>query len=184
MQYTLHDIAKMIDHSLLRPTMTVEELKQGIGWRGSIDVASVCIMPYYLRRCASAPGVRRAAEHDDRLSARRPHDRRQAGRGPAGAGRRRRRARHGGEHQQGAQRRLGLRGDEIRAVVELTHRRGGKVKVIFENCYPAGRAQDPAVRDLRRSAGRLGQDLDRLRHGRRHVEDLRLMRNTRPRRCR
>ena len=52
MPYTLHDNGKMIDHSLLRPTMTVDELEQGICLARKYDVASVCILPYYLKRCA------------------------------------------------------------------------------------------------------------------------------------
>ena len=52
MQYTLHDIAKMIDHSLLQPTMTVAELEEGVRLARQYDVASVCILPYYLRRCS------------------------------------------------------------------------------------------------------------------------------------
>ena len=50
--YTYTDVAKMIDHSLLIPTMTAKELEDGIGLAIAYDVASVCIMPYYLKRCA------------------------------------------------------------------------------------------------------------------------------------
>ena len=46
------DIAKMIDHSLLTPTMTDEELEAGLCVALQYNVASVCIKPYYLRRCA------------------------------------------------------------------------------------------------------------------------------------
>ncbi|MCC6586459.1 MAG: deoxyribose-phosphate aldolase [Bryobacterales bacterium] len=52
MNYTYLDIAKMIDHSLLNPTLTTDDLEQGIQLALAYDVASVCIMPYYLRRCA------------------------------------------------------------------------------------------------------------------------------------
>ena len=52
MNFTYPDIAKMIDHSLLNPTLTGPELEQGIQLALVYDVASVCIMPYYLRRCA------------------------------------------------------------------------------------------------------------------------------------
>lgn len=47
------DIAKMIDHSLLNPTLTTAELEAGCELAIRYDVASVCIMPYYLSRCAS-----------------------------------------------------------------------------------------------------------------------------------
>ncbi len=52
MDYTYRDIAKMIDHSLLNPMLTDEELEQGCRIACEYDVASVCIKPYYLRRCA------------------------------------------------------------------------------------------------------------------------------------
>ncbi len=52
MDYTYANIAKMIDHSLLNPTMTSDELESGIRLALEYDVASVCIMPYYLKRCA------------------------------------------------------------------------------------------------------------------------------------
>jgi len=46
MTETLQSIAKMIDHSLLHPTMTDEELVQGCEIAVKHDVASVCIKPY------------------------------------------------------------------------------------------------------------------------------------------
>lgn len=52
MDYTYEDIAKMIDHSLLMPTMDQSQLEAGCQLALAFDVASVCIMPYYLRRCA------------------------------------------------------------------------------------------------------------------------------------
>ena len=52
MHYTYSDIAKMIDHSLLIPTMTEADLVAGIELARAYDVASVCIMPFALKRCA------------------------------------------------------------------------------------------------------------------------------------
>jgi deoxyribose-phosphate aldolase len=43
-------IAKMIDHSLLRPTLTDAELTQGCLLARKYDVASVCIVPHALAR--------------------------------------------------------------------------------------------------------------------------------------
>ena len=51
MAYTYFDIAQMIDHSLLAPTMTVADFEAGIALALSYDVASVCIVPAYLGRC-------------------------------------------------------------------------------------------------------------------------------------
>jgi deoxyribose-phosphate aldolase len=45
-------IAKMIDHSLLNPSLTTLELEEGCALAVRYDVASVCILPYYLARCA------------------------------------------------------------------------------------------------------------------------------------
>jgi deoxyribose-phosphate aldolase len=50
--YTYEAVARMIDHSLLSPALTVAELGAGCGVALRYDVASVCIMPYYVRRCA------------------------------------------------------------------------------------------------------------------------------------
>lgn len=52
MDYTYQDIAKMIDHSLLNPIMTDDVLEDGLRVAAEYDVASVCIKPYYLKRCA------------------------------------------------------------------------------------------------------------------------------------
>ena len=52
MDYTYADLAKMFDHSLLNPTTSVAELEAGIDLALAYDVASVCIMPYYLKICA------------------------------------------------------------------------------------------------------------------------------------
>ena len=46
MQESLLAIAKMIDHSLLHPTLTDEELKQGCELARKYAVASVCVKPY------------------------------------------------------------------------------------------------------------------------------------------
>ena len=52
MSCTYRDLAKMIDHSLLRPMVTREELEAGCRVAVEYDVASVCIMPFSLKRCA------------------------------------------------------------------------------------------------------------------------------------
>ena len=45
MDYTYGDIAKMIDHSLLNPSLTDAQLEEGCGLAGELKVASVCIKP-------------------------------------------------------------------------------------------------------------------------------------------
>ncbi len=43
---TLKQLAKMIDHSLLHPTMTDQDVVAGCGLARQYDVATVCIKPY------------------------------------------------------------------------------------------------------------------------------------------
>ncbi len=50
--FTCEQIAKMIDHSLLNPALTTGELETGCQLALRYNVASVCIMPYYVARCA------------------------------------------------------------------------------------------------------------------------------------
>jgi deoxyribose-phosphate aldolase len=50
--YTYEDISKMIDHSLLAPTLTDEELESGCRLAVLYNVATVCTKPYFVRRCA------------------------------------------------------------------------------------------------------------------------------------
>ena len=45
----IEEIAKMIDHSLLHPTMTDEALKEGCALAKHYNVASVCIKPYAVK---------------------------------------------------------------------------------------------------------------------------------------
>jgi deoxyribose-phosphate aldolase len=48
---TVHQIAKTIDHSLLRPELTIVEVVDGCGVAAQYDVASVCARPLDVRRC-------------------------------------------------------------------------------------------------------------------------------------
>src|ERR1700712_2917832 len=43
------ELAKMIDHSLLHPTMTDEDLLNGCRLAKAYNVASVCIKPYAIK---------------------------------------------------------------------------------------------------------------------------------------
>ncbi len=52
MQYTYEELAGMIDHSLLHPTMTDQELDDGCRLAAQYKVASVCIKPYAVKRAA------------------------------------------------------------------------------------------------------------------------------------
>jgi deoxyribose-phosphate aldolase len=50
MKYSYSDLAKMIDHSLLHPTMTDADLKAGCELAAKYQVASVCIKPYAVKQ--------------------------------------------------------------------------------------------------------------------------------------
>lgn len=42
----------MIDHALLNPSLSDEEMEKGCHLARELQVASVCIKPYYLKRCS------------------------------------------------------------------------------------------------------------------------------------
>ena len=49
MSISVKDLAKMIDHSLLHPTMTDEIVKEGCELAKKYDAASVCLKPYSVK---------------------------------------------------------------------------------------------------------------------------------------
>jgi deoxyribose-phosphate aldolase len=179
--YTYQDIAKMIDHSLLNPTLAVEELEKGIRLALAYDVASVCIMPYYLRRCADLlrgstikAGTTIGFPHGGHTTAIKVAEARQA-------------LDDGGEELDMVVNISKVRSedwdyvrDDIRAVVEVTHGRGGKVRVIFENAY----LEDLHKIRLCEICGEVGADWVKTStgygSGGATIEDLRLMRKHSP----
>jgi deoxyribose-phosphate aldolase len=52
MNVSYRDLAKMIDHSLLHPTMTDEQIRVGCRVAREFDVASVCVKPYSVPEAA------------------------------------------------------------------------------------------------------------------------------------
>ena len=57
---TVSEIAKMIDHSLLHPTMTDDQIKKGCDLARKYKVATVCVKPYSVpmaRTCLSGSDV-------------------------------------------------------------------------------------------------------------------------------
>jgi deoxyribose-phosphate aldolase len=52
MKYTYEEMAKMIDHSLLHPALTDQELEEGCRLAIRYGAASVCIKPYFVKRAA------------------------------------------------------------------------------------------------------------------------------------
>jgi len=138
MDYTYEQIAKMIDHSLLNPVMTDQELEEGCRAALDYDVATVCIKPYYLKRCAEflagssvKPATTVGFPHGGHTTAVKVAEVESA-------------------LEDGAQELdmvvnigkvlsgdWGYVRDDTGAVIEAVHKGGALVKVIFENCYLA-----------------------------------------------
>lgn len=181
MDYSYSDIAKMIDHSLLNPALTVDELEQGIRLALEYDVASVCIMPFYLKRCAellAGSGVRASTTigfpHGGHTTAIKVAETARA-------------LDDGGEELDMVVNVSKVRSgdwdyvrDDVGAVIALVHDRGQKVKVIFENAY----LDDSQKVRLCEICGELGADWVKTSTGYAPggatLDDLRLMRRHSP----
>jgi len=133
---TVQDIARMIDHSLLRPTLTDEEFCEGIDLAIRYKTATVCVAPYDVPRSVSmleGSGVRVSTvvdfPHGSNLTVSKVFEAERAmdcgaaeldmvlaiSRLVSGQ--------------------LGYVEQDVRAVVETAHSRGAVVKVIFETCF-------------------------------------------------
>jgi deoxyribose-phosphate aldolase len=156
-------MAQMIDHSLLHPTMTDQELDEGCRLAARYRVASVCIKPYYVGRAVEllkGTGVKVGAvigfPHGNSVTEVKRYETELACRGGAV------------EIDMVINIGKALSGDwqyvesDIRAVCEEAHKRGAKVKVIFENDYltkgGAGLSGDDFKRRLCQIAERAGAD--------------------------
>src|SRR3954466_4136934 len=153
--YTLAELAKMFDHSLLQPTLTDADLDQGFRVARECRVASVCVKPYAVARAADAlrgsgvlVGTVIGFPHGGHLS------KIKAAEAQA--------AMADGAVELDMVVNIGkvLSGDwsyvrdDIAAVVVPAHRQGAKVKVIFENCF----LQDSHKIELCRICGDLRAD--------------------------
>jgi deoxyribose-phosphate aldolase len=134
--YTYEAIAKMIDHSLLSPALTVAELEEGCTLAVRYNVASVCIMPYYVRRCAELlagstvqPSTTVGFPHGGHATSIKLAEAEQAIQD---------RATELDVVINISQARSGnwaYVGSEIQKLTDTCHARGAKIKVIFENAY-------------------------------------------------
>ncbi len=135
MDFTYEDISRMIDHSLLKPSLTFEDFEAGCRMAIVYKTGSVCIQPHYLKRCAEilkGSGVKASTvigfPHGAHCTSTKVAEARQA------------LADGGEELDLVCNISRVLSGDwdyviaDLRAVIELTHATGQKVKVIFENC--------------------------------------------------
>jgi deoxyribose-phosphate aldolase len=181
MDYTYQDIAKMIDHSLLNPTLPDRELEQGCRLALQYDVASVCIMPYYLKRCAE---ILRGSTVKASTTIGFPHGGHTTAVKVAEAVQAL--ADGGQELDMVVNISKVLSGDwdyvraDLAAVIDVTHQQGQKVKVIFENCY-LNAEQKIKLCEI---CGQLGADWVKTSTGYgtggATIEDLKLMRQHAP----
>jgi deoxyribose-phosphate aldolase len=174
---TLAELAKMFDHSLLQPVLTDADLERGCRLAAEYAVASVCIKPYAVKlaaRLLAGSGVLTSTTvgfpHGGHLTAVKVSE--------AGA------AIDDGAAELDMVVNIGkvLSGDwgyvadDVRPVVELAHRRGAKVKVIFENCF----LNDEHKKELCRICGDVGADWVKTSTGYGEsgatLDDLKLMR--------
>ena len=136
MKYTYDELAKMIDHSLLHPTMTDREIEDGCRLAAKYGVASVCIKPYAVKRAADllkGSGVLVGAvigfPHGNSCTESKRYETELACRDGAV------------EIDMVINLGKALGGDwdhvesDVKAVCEEAHAHGAKVKVIFENDY-------------------------------------------------
>ena len=136
MDYSYEDMSKTIDHSLLNPTLRAEDLEEGCRLALDYDTASVCVMPYFLRRCAE---ILEGSTVKPSTTVGFPHGGHTTGVKVAEA----KSALADGCKELDMVVNISkvLSGDwdyvrnEIGEIVRLAHDAGGKVKVIFENCY-------------------------------------------------
>ena len=163
MKYRYDELAGMIDHSLLHPTMTDQELEDGCKLAARYGVASVCIKPYAVKRAAEllkGTGVLVGAvigfPHGNSATESKRYETELACRDGAT------------EIDMVINIGKALSGDwdyvecDIKAVCDEAHRHGGKVKVIFENDYlgkgGAGLGSDDFKRKLCQVCERAGAD--------------------------
>jgi len=134
MKYTYAELAGMIDHSLLHPTMTDTDLEQGCRLAAKYQVASVCIKPYavkqakrWLRGSKVAVGAVVGFPHGGSTTESKRHETELACRDGAA------------EIDMVINIGKALSGDwafvkrDVQTVVREAHRHGAIVKVIFEN---------------------------------------------------
>lgn len=130
------DISRMIDHSLLKPSLTTKDFESGCRLAAEYQAGSVCIQPHYLKRCAEilkGSGCRASTvigfPHGGHTTTIKVAEAKQA------------LADGGEELDLVCNISRVLSGDwdyvraDLKAVIDVTHAAGQKVKVIFENCY-------------------------------------------------
>jgi deoxyribose-phosphate aldolase len=176
-EYSAADIAKMIDHSLLRPELTTDDIVEGCAVARRYDVAAVCCASSDVALCHDALAgshVRIAAVVGF------PHGYVPTAVKVAEA----ERALADGAHELDMVLHIGrLRsGDagyvkaDIKAVVDAAHARGAQVKVILENCYLSDEQKRTACRLSEEAGADFVKTSTGFARGGATIEDIVLMR--------
>ncbi|HEV3259035.1 MAG TPA: deoxyribose-phosphate aldolase, partial [Gemmataceae bacterium] len=179
--FTYADVARMLDHSLLQPTLTDAQLEQGCRLAREYDIASVCIKPYAVSLAAEilagstvAVGTTVGFPHGGHATAIKVAE---AERALADGARELDMVVNIGKVLSKDWRFVA---NDIRAVVDAAHRGQALVKVIFENCFLA----DEHKERLCRISGEVGADFVKTSTGYGDGgavdDDLRLMRRCAP----
>jgi len=178
MDYTCHDIAKMIDHSLLRPELTEDDIRKGCEIAVKYDVATVCCRP-----CEVALVAKLLAGSDVKTTTviGFPHGYNTTGTKKFEAGQ----AIKDGAAELDMVLNIGrlLSGDydyvkkDIEAVVEVAHGHNVPVKVIFENYYLTDEQKIKACRLAEEAGADFVKTSTGFAGGGATLEDLRLMRD-------
>lgn len=151
MRYSYEELAGMIDHSLLHPTLTDKEIEDGCREALQYEVASVCLKPYSVKRATEIlkgskviVGSVIGFPHGNSTTEVKRYETEVACRDGAM------------EIDMVINIGKALSGDwtyvenEVKAVCAEAHKRGAKVKVIIENDYLAGGGTGLSSDDLKR----------------------------------
>ena len=136
MQQNWSSIAKLIDHALLNPSLTTMQLEDGIRQATRFEVASVCIVPFYTKRCAEMlqgssvkTGTTIGFPHGAQPTLVKIAESKQA-------------IENGAEEldvvvniNQVVSERWNYVAEEVREITDLAHSKNVRIKVIFENYY-------------------------------------------------
>jgi deoxyribose-phosphate aldolase len=181
-QLTEHDIAKAIDHSLLRPELDDAFVEDGCRLAATFDVASVCVRPADVRRAKAilegtdvAVGTTIGFPHGNHETATKVFEARQA---LADGATELDMVLKIGALKSGRDQDVE---DDIRAVVDVAHAAGAIVKVIFENAYLTDDEKIRACRLTEAAGGDFVKTSTGFAPSGATHDDLRLMRaNTSP----
>ena len=179
MKLTVQDIADMIDHSLLRPELTDEDVREGCRIAKQYNCVSVCVKPADVALCKTELEGSNVLlttvvgfPHGSSTTATKIFEAKEALKDGAveldmvlNIGKLR-----SGEYEYIEQ--------EIKAICDLSHEAGAIVKVILENCYLTDEQKVKACQISERAGADFVKTSTGFGTGGATIEDLKLMRKT------